>query len=340
MYKAGAFYGGAGGGLLGCLQAGFDIAFNIEPREKDFTGKTFCENFGADYSRELDPRISLDSIDLLIGSPDCKMFSNLGTKRKDRGKVHENDPKEMGFYKFLEAVRIYGPQAFILENVPNVRKYFTFESPIHSKDGPPYSSGTEVFFIGESLIKLYDYYVQEIILDSADFGLAQHRKRVFYIGMHRNPGFDLNYHIHTCGMSVGAAFFGLNKNSPNHTYPKHTAKRIEGFKKLAPGQSYYGGQNNLRLSSSGLAGTVASHCSRFVHPTEPRVLTVRECARLQGFPDHFIFHGTETQQLDAVGKSISPPVAYELALYIKRTLDQIANETLNDFREYIHNNPQ
>jgi len=70
------------------------------------------------------------------------------------------------------------------------------------------------------------------------------------------------------------------------------------------------------------AGTIASHCSRFVHPVHPRVLTVRETARLMGFPDDFVFYGSETQQLDQVGKAIVPQVAYYLALYLKSKLDE------------------
>ena len=105
--------------------------------------------------------------------------------------------------------------------------------------------------------------------------------------------------------------------------PGHSDKRIEGFRKLKPGESYYSTQNNKRLIVDMPAGTVTSHCSRFVHPTAPRVLTVRETARLMGFPDDFVFYGTEGQQLDQVGKAVVPQVAAALCLYIRKKLDYV-----------------
>ena len=125
---------------------------------------------------------------------------------------------------------------------------------------------------------------------------------------------------HQAGNTVNDAFNKIDKCQWNMKIPNHSEKRLEGFSKLKIGDSYYGTQNNKRLDPNKPAGTIASHCSRFVHPSEPRVLTARETARLMGFPDYFRFFGSETEQLDQIGKAIVPQVAAALSFYIKLQL--------------------
>jgi DNA (cytosine-5)-methyltransferase 1 len=317
---AGTIFGGIGGALFGAKRAGFDLAFNVEPRAF-FNSTTFKHNFpGVPYYRSLEKTPSTRET-LLIGSPNCKQFSNLGTKRRDRGRLHEYGLDKFDYFKFLRYVLKAKPESFILENVPNVLKTFWFE-------------GNALRFSGSSdpVLVMEDYNIQTIKLNAFDFGVPQNRRRVFIIGCKSFiPNFDLETLLRTSydythqrwdiGKTVETAFANI-KGKPNQIRPRHTQKRIEGFKKLQFEESYYGTQNNKRLHPDKPSGVVASHCSRFVHPYESRVLTVRECARLMGFPDHFIFHGTETSQLDQVGKSIVPQVSTALCYYIKHQLEE------------------
>jgi len=64
---------------------------------------------------------------------------------------------------------------------------------------------------------------------------------------------------------------------------------------------------------------------RFVHPFEDRVLTVREQARLMGFPDDHVFLGTKDSQFNQVGEAVPPPLANAIARYIMRILDKRRN---------------
>jgi DNA (cytosine-5)-methyltransferase 1 len=312
----GALYGGIGGALLGAKRAGYKVDFNIESRAF-FNIETFNHNFpgAVHHSSVFDAPAA--HTNLLIGSPDCKQFSNLGTKRRDRGKLHKLDIEAFDYFIFLKFVLEAKPDNFILENVPNVLKTLWFEG-----NALRFSGSNDVALVMEH------YNIQTVKLNALDFGVPQSRKRVFVIGSkHFLPQFDLKtlkesayislFERWKVGSKIKEAFNNL-AGKPNTKKPKHSLKRIEGFRRLKIGDSYYGTQNNKRLDPDKHSGVVASHCSRFVHPYESRVLNVRECARLMGFPDYFIFFGTESGQLDQVGKSIVPQISTALSYYIKQ----------------------
>ena len=339
QHTAGAYYGGVGSMLLGARWAGFRPEWIYEPRDF-FNKETFHENFphAVDmYNLPDEIGYEPEPVTVMMGSPDCKKFSNLGTKRKDRegGKLKNlslEEVEELQYVKFLRIVNNIQPDTFILENVPNILKNLWFGKNIETEFGETLYTSLTGISSGSVVLTMRGYKIQTITLDAFDFGVPQHRKRVFVIGAKNfQPEFNLEkwaldkdaqqlYKTHRVGRTVKEAFFGLGKDSLNHVMPNHSDERIEGFHQLKPGSSYYGGQNNKRLIIDMPAGTVTSHCSRFVHPTAPRVLTVRETARLMGFPDDFKFYGTEGQQLDQVGKSVVPQVAAALCLYIREQL--------------------
>ncbi len=351
QYTVAGVYGGIGAGLLGASWAGWKPKYMYENRDF-FNPDTFKTNFpGIPYNKTLagpQPQLHLHNTNLILGSPDCKQFSNLGTKRKDRGKLADLPITDFDYYKFLQVINMSLPDTFILENVPNVSK------TIWIKNG-------QLFFKGysedEPILLLNGYKTQSIILDAYDYGVAQHRKRLYVIGARKfQPAYDpagrtrglfINKYardrqmeVNKVHLDVWDALWDLASDNPaaitvaNHVKPHHSAKRIEGFKALAPGDSYYNTQNNRRLLWYTPSGVVASHCSRFVHPSEPRVLTVRESARLMGFPDGFIFKGSETNQLDQVGKSLVPHVIMCLSAYLRQELDKVkAAHTTHDHTE-------
>tara|TARA_R100000008_G_scaffold78068_1_gene58866 strand:+ start:2266 stop:3234 length:969 start_codon:yes stop_codon:yes gene_type:complete len=320
--NAGGIYGGIGGALLGAQWAGFDIKFNIEPRPF-FNTETFKHNFEkANFTQSFEKHTDLTgkNIQLIIGSPDCKQFSNLGTKRKDKGKLHELDPFDFDYVKFLRAMNIIEPDCFILENVPQILKTLWFE------ENKLKFKGSE-----EAIYLLPKYDIQTIILNAKDFGVPQSRKRAFIIGSKKfKPEFSFEalekmgfvdlIREHYKG-KILKDVLNIPEGVANNKPPRHSVKRVEGFSKLKIGESYYGTQNNLRLDPNKHSGTIASHCSRFVHPSESRVLTARENARIMGFPDDFIFYGNESGQLDQIGKSIVPQVSMGIAYYIKEMLN-------------------
>ncbi len=343
-YTAASYYGGIGSVLLGARWAGFKPDWIYEPRDF-FNKETFEHNFpnALDmYNLPDEVGYEPDPPTLMMGSPDCKKFSNLGTKRTDKkdGLLNRMTIKEfeaLGYIRFLRAVQTLKPEVFILENVPNILKSIRF-APQDDAPNPKSSNILHTSLLNErgaktwTGLKLRGYKIQTINLNALDFGVPQSRKRVFVIGaLDFQPKFSLDNwskdieairmrDTYRTGRVVREALAGLTSGIPNQIIPNHSDKRIAGFGKLKPGESYYNTQNNKRLNEDMPAGTIASHCSRFVHPKLPRVLTVRETARIMGFPDTFRFFGSENHQLDQVGKAVVPQVAAALALYIKKQL--------------------
>ena len=72
-----------------------------------------------------------------------------------------------------------------------------------------------------------------------------------------------------------------------------------------------------RLPADRVAPTVKG-LGRFVHPVEDRLLTPREHARLMGYPDDFVFHGSKNEQYNQVGESVPPPLSRAIAREVRR----------------------
>jgi DNA (cytosine-5)-methyltransferase 1 len=106
----------------------------------------------------------------------------------------------------------------------------------------------------------------------------------------------------------------------NHLPHPLTADKLERLQAVKPGGALYGYRaatgkshaNWQRLKADELAPTVQGN-SRFIHPTEDRLLTPREHARLMGFPDGFVLKGGRDQQYDAIGEAVPPPLARSIA---------------------------
>jgi DNA (cytosine-5)-methyltransferase 1 len=315
MPTAAAIYGGIGGSLLGAQQAGFAPIYLIEPR--DFASPlTVVENFGIPlvFGRFLKDFRTKD-VDVIIGNPSCAQFSPLGMKRKDRGKLHELDPMEFEITKFTTEVAVRRPKYWLLENVPQATKHFEFLN----KNG---SAG--LFFNGKVILTLEEHEVTKFDIECCDHWPYQKRHRIIWVGRRNDTPrlIDLwpsNAQEWKGCKEVLDDIPDISIPDYNHVIPNLTTKRIQRMDILKYGESYYGTQNNRRLDPDKPAYTITSHCTRHIHYKWPRPLTVRECARLQGFPDDFKFFGTETSQLDQVGKSLPVPVA-------KWLFERIGNE--------------
>lgn len=317
--KIGLVYGGCGSAAVAARNLGLEVEYNYEPRGLHFL-ETFLKSFGNENSNIRNsmarinplPEGSKYDADIMIGQPDCKIYSALRTRKKEDVSITKTQ-----LYQFFGFVLDSDLKAFIVENLPKgidaILEYIKIKSfyDPNLEDGANYDASPRK--------KLSDYHLTRIDINAKDY-LPQSRLRSFIVGtpkystknfefLSASPDFLLNSSQKLIKDLEDEESYEIFKN---HKVAKHSPERIKGFSKLGPGISYYGTQNNRRLDPDKPAYTITSHCTQHVHYKLNRTLTVRECARFMGFPDTFEFCGPTTKQLDQVGKAIVVPVIQDL----------------------------
>lgn len=327
---------GTGGFSLGAHAAGFEVAraIDIDP----VLTSTFASNFpGAEVmladiaalnGKDLMHSVA-EPIDGLIGGPPCQGFSLIG--RRD-----ETDPRRLLVDHFFRLVAELRPTFFVMENVvglmqggsrsvldnamcriPSDYRLVGPEVLDASDFGVP-TNRQRVFVIGvladradlPSLAPPTDtpkVTVSDAIADLAD-GVA--------VGV--DDGFDLfELRGEATPSPYAAALRSPDGRFTGNRKTVHSPAVARRFSDVPQGKTDPVGRHQ-RLAWDGLcptlrAGTGADRGSyqsvRPLHPSEPRVITVREAARLQGFPDWHRFHPTIWHSFRMIGNSVSPPVA-------------------------------
>ncbi len=243
-------------------------------------------------------------IDVIIASPPCEPFTGANPQRKaDPVDRLYSDPAGQ---LFLHAIRIIGelkPQVFVIENVPGILD-------------PAISSAIRKELVAVGYSRVYFN-----LLRAEEHGTPSRRKRVFVSNYKLSPR-------KVRGPSAGEALQGLPEPGsawpPNHESPPEIPrKHRRRVYRLRPGESLIefegaGGRripNYIKIDPERPAPTVMG-TSRFIHPWEDRLLTVREQARLMGFPDYHVFLGSRDAQYDMVGEAVPPPLARAIAEYL------------------------
>lgn len=302
----GALYGGAGFVVLGAQWAGFNLAWQIEPRPY-FNITTFRHNFPTTpYSTE-ESAFFGTTPDVIWGSPSCGEFSSAGRNSSNAKNMQLKSFKDFEYVKFVLQIKARRPLIFILENIPSVKSFVDFVST-------PAGFALRHTISGEE-VELYDYYIEEHQLTPTQLMFPQNRKRIFTIGT-RLPGrFMLipPMNDYRDSLSIESIFKDLDKLRKeetllNDTFPTHTPEKLEKIGRVKQGEQLYGGINNKRLDPSKPSPVIMSSSTRYIHPWEDRLLTVRENACLMGVPLDFVFSGSEKKALDQVGKAIVPQV--------------------------------
>lgn len=274
-------------------------------------------------------------VDVIIGGPPCQGFSQKGQRKSI------NDDRNFLFKYFVSVVELVKPKYFVMENVPNL---LTAEKGYFKK---------EIYDLFESL----GYSLSSGVLNAADYGVPQNRRRAIIIGkLGSNPVelpkadsekttiwdaiSDLAYLESGEGEEKQAYQIDpesnyqkqLRKNSElvhNHIATNHSAVALERLKMIPQN----GGRDSLpeeHLTKSIYSGTWTRmrkneqsvtittrfdtpSSGKFTHPFLNRAITVREAARIQSFPDNFIFVGPKTSQMKQVGNAVPPKLANSIA---------------------------
>lgn len=252
-------------------------------------------------------------IDLIIAGPPCQAFSIMG-KRKSL-----NDPRGQLTIKYFELVAGIRPKAFVFENVPGLMTV---------------NKGKDFNNLLTFITETTGYSISVKKLNAADFGVPQYRERIFVVGFRPDIISDsFEFPSEPTGL-YGKALpqrvpsrFALEsiEGLPNQEIRVHTESVRTRFAALPQGGRDRGSYSDrLRAdepSGTVLIGSSAGGARPHIHPFEPRVLTVREAARLQSFPDWYEFTGSRSEQYRQVGNAVPPLLAYELLSSIKRVLE-------------------
>lgn len=300
-------FAGIGGMRLAFEACGGRCVFSSEWDR--YCQKTYYENFGVIPHGDI-TKISEKSIpdhDILVAGFPCQPFSIAGVSKKN------SLGRETGFLDktqgtlFFEIVRILNekrPRAFLLENVKNLKS--------HDK-------GNTWKVIKESLDEL-DYEVFSDVLDGQLY-VPQHRERVFIVGFDRkrygnNIGFEFNLKRPKNRPVLRDIL--ENEVDNKYTLSDHLWEYLQDYaaKHREKGNGFGFGLADLNGISRTLSARYYKDGSEILIPQEgknPRRLTPRECARLQGFNDSFIIPVSDTQAYKQFGNSVVVPLVAAVA---------------------------
>ena len=331
---------GCGGLSYGFIEAGYDVVLGIDfwkdailTFEKNHKGsKGIVADLFNQTPEEISKSTGITSADIIIGGPPCQGFSIAGKRIVD-------DERNQLYKSFVHFVEFYQPKAFLLENVPNI---------VSMGEGVVRNSIIEDF---ENL----GYKVVYKVLMASQYGVPQNRKRAFFVGTKGDIPFEFPEPTTDVLITSKEAISDLPENSLpdgtkyqtnpqssyqelirkgsekvyNHDITIHNEKTIEIISMVPDGGNYKNLPKELhetrkvniawtRLNSQKPSFTIDTGHNHHFHYKFNRVPTARESARLQSFPDNFIFTGGKTSQLKQIGNAVPPILAKEIAEFLKK----------------------
>lgn len=343
-YRAADLFSGAGGLSLGFNQAGFEVVFAADNDKESL--ETYAHNLGAHaYPLDLTNgcpktiakqiREKAGDIDALIGGPPCQGFS-----LQRRGS--SDDPRNHLLLRHVQIGLALNVKALLIENVPTILG----------------SRGATQLNEALSLLADASYAVASTVLQAADYGVPQLRRRAFVVAFRRDFPSDFRFPEPIFSPSryatVRQALRGLPQapadHSPHPEIPNHQRRKISeiNLKRLSyvpegggrldvpeelrlPCHRKDNGHRHLdvygRMIWDKPAPTITAMFDnftrgRFAHPSETRNITNREGARLQSFPDYFVFIGNQKSVARQIGNAVPPMLAAAVARAISSHLDR------------------
>lgn len=336
---------GAGGFAVGCEWAGFQSVLGIDHLEPAI--KTWIENHPYGIGclgniKKIDPshvkKLLLDNgvnhIDLITGGVPCQGFSRANRKH------NEYDERNYLFIEYIKFVKVFMPPYIILENVSGMRSTAggKFEKNIKQE------MENLGYTVSIKLVNAAEYGVPQVrqrlifvgVRDdngSAPYtfpeGVYKDKFRTVEEAISDLPSLENNESITQYNSEPMNSYQKLMRGYGeikaikktdilfNHTAPNHPQKTIDRIASTPQGQPMYPKfKQRIRLhpnapSPTQLAGGIRPQF-QFGHPLQPRGLSIRERARLQSFPDCYIFKGGIVQERVQTGNAVPPLLIYNL----------------------------
>ena len=240
---------------------------------------------------------------LFVGGPPCQPFSIAANQRfakwgnnfKRVGYTHELNGNLL--FDYIRLIIEFKPAAFLVENVPGLRDI----------------DGGEQLSEAMAMLSVAGYQTHDpLVLNAADYGVAQHRQRLFLIGTRNKSTFRMPIQRNS-KVGCGVVLDDIPEGLPNHETREHQIGSLLRYRELNYGARDQLGRvdrlNPARPSKTVIAGGLNGGGRSHAHPEVPRTLTVRECARLQSFPDDYTFVGPTARQFTQVGNAVPPVLA-------------------------------
>jgi DNA (cytosine-5)-methyltransferase 1 len=279
--------------------------FNHPLVEGDIRSSSTKSEFYNTIERELNG----SKLNIVAGGFPCQGFSMAGNRIED-------DPRNSLYKELLEIVEHLQPEFVVCENVVGLRSML---------------GGRVEAKILEDFAEA-GYSMNVTVLRAADYGVPQKRDRVIFIG---NRIDKPNYHpepflspdkYKTTGEAIGDLMTLEDNPEFNHIKTRHRPDMVEKMLSLKEGDSLYKGYSDAwkKCPWNEASCTIKeNHGGVNVHPKLGRVLTAREMARLQSFPDDFIFKGPKNKQLVQLGNAVPPLLAKAIGLAIRKSYGEV-----------------
>jgi DNA (cytosine-5)-methyltransferase 1 len=305
-------FAGIGGIRMGFEHAGGECVFTSEWDES--AQKTYQANFGeipyGDITK-IDPE-EIPSFDMLLAGFPCQPFSQAGLKKGFE------DIRGTLFFDIARIIKHHTPSVVFLENVRNLAG--------HDK-------GNTLKVIINTLEEL-GYKVSYNILNAKEFGLPQNRARIYIIGFKDNVDFEFPEPPKSktkvwdiLDEKVDSKYTISDKLWAGHQRrKKEHEEKGNGF-----GYSLFDEKSEYTSTISARYYKDGSEILIKQKGKNPRKLTPREAARLQGFPEDFIIPVSDAQAYKQFGNSVAVPVIKALAKKIFSTLEKLPNNSLKKY---------
>ena len=313
-------FAGIGGMRIAYEKVGGHCVYSNEWNK--YSQQTYFANFGEQPDGDItkvDARTIPDHDILVAGFP-CQPFSIAGvSKKQSMGRATGFEDKTQGtlFFDICRILKEKRPKAFMLENVKNLKSH---------------DRGRTFRVITESLEEL-DYEIFHAVLDGQNY-VPQHRERILIVGFDRKRyGGDLGFRFNTTPVDPKPVMKDILEARVDDKYTL-TDKLWIYLQNYAAKHRAAGNGFGFGLADpEGVARTLSARYYKDGSEIlieqlgkNPRRLTPRECARLQGFPDSFIIPVSDTQAYKQFGNSVVVPLMTDVAQLVVTKMKELDKE--------------